>query len=309
MIRELQHLRAVKQVPFSAEVTELMSAVMRERARRKDAATYQFWRRWLPADTIRRDDAILASDLYLLQATLIEHMEPEELKIRIAGFRDMLSHLLTKASYDAWSGQFRKLSDDAGSTSSLQAEARAITSEMYRRYEGVPAVESARKWAAVKILVMTAGIVLACAIKPADHLVPILAVAVAGSIGAALSTVERLYRLDPREDPFKMSLTLDSAGLTLVLAPVLGAIFALVLFIIFRAGLLRGIVFPQFADNCWSFLSFSANVDTMCAESRAKDMAMLIAWGFLAGWAERLVPDVLDKLAPKVSADARTKLK
>ncbi|MDQ3511651.1 MAG: hypothetical protein M3414_08235, partial [Pseudomonadota bacterium] len=127
LIRELQHLHAVRQVAFSAEVTELMTAIMREQSRRKGVATYPFWRRWLTAHTIRRDDEILASDLYLLQVTLIEHMEPEELRIRIAGFRDMLSHLLTKASYDAWSGQFRNLSHDAVPISALQAEARAIT--------------------------------------------------------------------------------------------------------------------------------------------------------------------------------------
>lgn len=43
MIRELQHLHAIKQVKFSEEVTELMGAVEREQARTKKIATYRFW--------------------------------------------------------------------------------------------------------------------------------------------------------------------------------------------------------------------------------------------------------------------------
>lgn len=71
-----------------------------------------------------------------------------------------------------------------------------------------------------------------------------------------------------------------------------------------RAGLIRGVYFPDF-KNCWGFLFFE--MSKACSDTVAKDMAMLIGWGFLAGWAERLVPDVLDKLSPQGTASVRSK--
>ncbi|MDQ3287116.1 MAG: hypothetical protein M3Q42_02435 [Pseudomonadota bacterium] len=311
MIRELQHLRAHKDVAISAEVNDLMEAVMREHARRQEVASRPFLRRWKGAHSVRRDDAILASDLYLLEATLIEHMDEEELKIRLAGFRDLLSHLLTKESHDSRTSQLGQRTGDSRSVDQLRGEAKAIASEIYRRYEGVPAVENARVSAANWVLA-TAMILTGAAWVGSEvfyqHLAPVFAMAVAGSIGAAVSTVERLYRLDPKEDPFKMSLALDSAWFTLLLAPVLGAIFALVLFLIFRAGLIEGILFPHFGA-CWDFLSIklAPAPNAACEQIVPRAMAMLIAWGFLAGWAERLVPDVLDKLAPRAATGIKSK--
>lgn len=310
LIRELQHLQSAKEIRFSDEVTDLMSAVMREQARQKNVASEPLWWHWLSAQTVRRDDAILASDLYLLEATLVDHVSLGELKIRVAGFRDMLSHLLTRESYHALARQFLDLSNDKLKINDLKDEAHAISSWVYRRYEGVPAVESARQRYTFWILALLAVIVVCLYMLSGWVSMPVVMMGAAGSVGAAASTVQRLYRLDPRHDPFKMSLALESAWVNMFLAPALGAVFALVLLMIFRAGLIDGSAIPNF-DVGWTLLSSEprSDVQSEYAGMGERDVALLIAWGFLAGWAERLVPDVLDKLAPKVTADARAKWK
>src|SRR5688572_15925482 len=104
LIREVQHLRSTKKdLELSAEVLEVMEAIRRHQARK---ASHD------PKVILRHDDVLEASELYLLEATLIDHLEVDDLRIRVAGFRDMLSHLLTADSYTKLSTQFAALDQD-----------------------------------------------------------------------------------------------------------------------------------------------------------------------------------------------------
>src|SRR5688572_3722883 len=150
LIREVQHLRANKKdLVLSAEVMEVMDAIRRHQARKSS-----FDQKVI----LRRDDVLEASELYLLEATLIDHLELDDLRIRVAGFRDMLSHLLTAESYAKLSTQFADLGQDV-TEHKLRAEAHALASRIYRRYEGVPAVEQLRRRIITTIFAI-AGLIL-----------------------------------------------------------------------------------------------------------------------------------------------------
>lgn len=86
-------------------------------------------------------------------------------------------------------------------------------------------------------------------------------------------------------------LGLDISGYYLWLSPLLGAIFAVLLMLMFLGGILQGIAFPAFkeATTVWNALPASPS-----------DYGKLFTWAFLAGFAERLVPDSLDRLGTKV---------
>jgi len=75
-----------------------------------------------------------------------------------------------------------------------------------------------------------------------------------------------------------------------VLSPVNGAIFAIVLYLFFIAGILKGDLFPAMAPPVGPDQSFFALV-TRTAPATVADLAKLLIWAFAAGFAERLVPD------------------
>ena len=245
--------------------------------------------------TVRHDDILEASEIYLLEATLIEHLEVADLKMRIVGFRDMLSNLMTSDGYRAMQAQFCNLATE-DDPHKLRGEARALVSRLYRRYEGVPAVERLRRDIVFKIYAAAVGVALAVfgVVYYVDT--PSWAwVAVAGAIGASVSTMSRLYDLDARHEPFKTWLTIENGQMTLILAPVVGATFALVLLSLFWGGIITGTIFPEFPKQVDGDPPLK---DVMLAPD---SFAKLMLWGFASGWAERMVPDVLNKLTPKAA--------
>lgn len=302
LIRELQVLGASKGLQYPADVADLMSAAAKEGARVREAS-FHWWRRYLPTVYVRRDDVIFPSDLYLLEATLIEHLDAAGLKVRVAGFRDMLSNLLTEESYIALSACFKDLNAQV-STDDLLPEARSLISRMYRRYAGVPAVEDIRSNAAAWMLLCTLVIILAVAFAvPVLHAPTSLIVGVCGAVGATISTIERLYRFDPRHEPFRTWLAIKSGAFTLMLSPLVGFVFASIIYLLIKAGLVGGQLFPDL--NCLDLIGSKKGCGYPSFLNA--DTAKLYAWGFVAGWAERMVPDVLNKLVPQAPASVKVK--
>jgi hypothetical protein len=108
-------------------------------------------------------------------------------------------------------------------------------------------------------------------------------------------------------DPLISVFSLDNAGYYLWLSPLLGAIFAVILTLMFVAGVLKGSLFPEFARSAGGaeglpFFHFTWNTLPTSSEEYGK----LFVWTFIAGFAERLVPDSLDSLASKLDPRQQT---
>lgn len=138
----------------------------------------------------------------------------------------------------------------------------------------------------------------------------------AGALGAFFSALIRLYNFSdlPKAlvDPAGLG-QLRSGYLTIysMVPPVVGAIAATILYISFAAGLLQGVLFPEFecklggsggnASVCKTF----GNTINDFGPKAATDYAKCIVWAFIAGFAERLVPDALQSFAAKAEKSAQ----
>jgi hypothetical protein len=247
-----------------------------------------------------------ASDIYRLEVILYDYLSPHEQKLRLLSLRDMLSNLMTAESFQSISVHFNKNLSDHETNKN---ESLALSSRLYRRYVMIPSVEALRTsiafklllWPAIScLLAATAAALINSEFKKLFHIDFGYWLAISSGIcGAAVSTTIRLYKLDARHEPLLTWLSLERGRLSLYVTPFLGMIFASVLLLLLHAGILQGPLFPNFrvgdlVPPCWENLQPVIFNSKEC--STYADISKIIIWCFMAGWSERLVPDVLDKL-------------
>ena len=113
----------------------------------------------------------------------------------------------------------------------------------------------------------------------------ILVVVLFGCLGAFLSTQRRLQQPSEGGDPLIAILGLYEFNNIKRFPLIAGGLFATVLYFILMAGFLKGDLFPELPAGI---------------PQGAVSWAKLVIWAFLSGFAERLVPDTLDRLVNEV---------
>jgi hypothetical protein len=118
-----------------------------------------------------------------------------------------------------------------------------------------------------------------------------LAVAFSGAVGGVLSMLQRLKKVSDEMHRSSQLIAIESSRSRIILQAMLtGSVFALVLWLMFAGGLLSGSLFPDLLKEKLLSLNTLNSVT-----------AKLLVWAFIAGFAERFVPDLLDKLSLKAS--------
>src|SRR6185369_5294723 len=163
--------------------------------------------------------------------------------------------------------------------------------------------------------------------------ITVASVACAGIVGGCVSMLQRIQSAPTEGDALFNLASLTNGWRGVSLSPLYGAIFAALLFVLFAAGILEGSVFPKIetvgsekTQPAVTTVTSPANA-TMAAiptptpnetqragilqvkdflkETGPKDgvsFALLMIWSFIAGFAERLVPDTLNRLVAKTEA-------
>lgn len=251
------------------------------------------------------EDETAPARLYCLEVMLIDQLQPQDLKLRNVGLRDMLTHLLPPESYAILSSNFLPLKEadlnDPAGIKKIRDETYYLASRVHRRYGSVPTVEELRAKLAKAIfkflsLLIVLAVTLASFAAEFQYEKSFLvcSVMVAGALGASLSTVVRLYAIDPRNEPGNTWLSIESGEGTIMIAPLLGMAFAIVLLLLLKGMLISGALFPDFGPDA---LGTVTSVTELNEPKKLQEFAKLLVWGFISGWAERAVPDVLDRLA------------
>jgi hypothetical protein len=133
-------------------------------------------------------------------------------------------------------------------------------------------------------------------------------VLLAGAIGGTMSLVQRVQSL-PEADPLLFRLSGSTTVIqSLIIPPLTGSIFAGLLFLIFASGVLSGDFFPKFVvpPVTAGGVGFDSFFFKTAPES-GKAYALMIVWAFIAGFAERFVPDTINRLTAQRSTGSKSK--
>jgi hypothetical protein len=149
--------------------------------------------------------------------------------------------------------------------------------------------------------------VATCASGLPPFVTTLIMVIIAGLFGGAFSMLQRLQSPIIGGDQLSNLMSLRTARREIFLAPIIGAVGALVLYCIFDAELLKGALFPimypvKSSDGSQSFAAYLCSAGPQAGVDQAK----LLVWSFVAGFSERLLPDSLDRLSKQAAPSSAT---
>ena len=119
-------------------------------------------------------------------------------------------------------------------------------------------------------------------------------------IGGFVSIQQRIKNVSDEE------LTLlTKSWFQILLIPVFGGIFALVLYCLFLSQIISGSLFPDFYIpkplTSAPDATFLIDVFTKTYPQTGQDLAKFLFWSFVAGFSERFVPQIISNVASKAS--------
>lgn len=123
---------------------------------------------------------------------------------------------------------------------------------------------------------------------------------IAGAVGGIASNYRRLQRLFAVQDPSATERTSQRlVTYQVYLSPVVGGLFALLLYGVFMSGtLFQGGLAPEFACAASPYVDLDGLA--ACAPTTHADVAKALVWAFAAGFIESLVPNFISTLTRNV---------
>lgn len=126
-----------------------------------------------------------------------------------------------------------------------------------------------------------------------------------GALGGITNNYLRLREMPVSEKDLLDPLTNKLAILQVYVSPIIAGVFGFILYSLFLAGIVQGSLFPDFSGNDLKFDGV-AGLFTNVAPTNNLDAARALLWAFVAGFSERMVPNILDKVAAEGENAATT---
>lgn len=253
-------------------------------------------------------DEIDWDDLYRLELAILK-LEPElSLRRRAWILRNEYREMASAKEYNDYLASNPPDVRDSDITL-LRADLVQLQKELNWRYIVVWVLEAYRSLLLGRLVGWTLGIVLialclsfwgtsvAYVASWTGLNLPFLeATLLPGVVGGLMSTVRRIQSAHFGSNADLDLSQLEQGNSSVYLSPFLGGIFALVLFFLFASGYMIGDLFPKVTLD-------HLTVDGL-ESLEMKEVAKLVVWSFLAGFAEKLVPDRLERLTQAANQGA-----
>ncbi|MCP3988395.1 MAG: hypothetical protein GY724_04935 [Actinomycetia bacterium] len=120
---------------------------------------------------------------------------------------------------------------------------------------------------------------------------PVLAL---GTIGGLANNIRHLQRLRSEPQDEIVEVDTDLAIAQIYLSPIVGGVFAALLYGVFMSSFLQGDFFPEFECGETRFSSYKDF--SLCDPTTNGDAAKAMVWGFVAGFGVRFTPNTLEGL-------------
>ena len=258
-------------------------------------------------------------DLCAFEGFLLSFCTAPELRERLWALESRYEALASGSDYQEHS-KLVPLDLQTASEELLRARVTALLGELYRLYMVTACREAMRNRASARLsIAMVAFLVLFFAPQLISNLfsrdvhffaagvTTVTAVLFAGAMGGFISSQRRLQGVAKRGESMIDLIELSSET-GYWLSPITGAVFAGVLYVMIAGGFLNGGLFPQIStplDKNPTGLMFAAFAQGT-GPSTGLDWAKLLIWCFIAGFAERFVPDALDRVVARSQQKATT---
>ena len=154
------------------------------------------------------------------------------------------------------------------------------------------------------VLGMTAATLLATQLKDPPPFALELIIFLAGTVGGVANNYRRLLRIPLDVIAGENPVTKQLITFQIYVSPIVGGMFAFVLYLLFMSNILQGTLFPAFSPvmqtgyESFKLFAHGANPATN------QDVARAIVWAFIAGFSEGLVPNFIDKIAKETTGQA-----
>jgi hypothetical protein len=261
----------------------------------------------------QRPDDLTWGDVFMLE-NIIFSLQPVEIVERNAWIiRERFREVACSSIYDQYiASDFPKETDTPEKLVLLRADLCRVLDVLHWHYALIPMREKIRK--ALTINCMNMVIVYTVVLGGALYLfrlhgmifqATLSCVIYWGIIGGFVSSQRRMQSIPSDGDPLVSVFGLENAGYYLWLSPLLGAVFAVIITLMFMGGFLTGSVLPEFVRPDGQATGLFADI-AQTLPKNGENYAKLFVWAFLAGFAERLVPDSLDRLSSKLTSADRS---
>ncbi len=269
---------------------------------------------------VELNDAVCWEDLCILEKALLLFLTREEMECRLPFLADMYRSIVGDKTLTI--RMKIKISDLKGvSDETLRGETEELIDDMYRH---LALYSSCRKQRTRMIGTISSAVLILLALvcmmlfNPNFFTVPyfkapMIYVIIAGGIGGMIGVIRRIQGMASINMNGLTYIDLKYDRLNILLAPVYGATFSMVLFLLFTSGFLTGDMFPaiktisdaditklpEVVPNVPYVYAFMTDFVKNTYPASGADCAKLIVWSFIAGFAEKFVPDALDRLTAR----------
>lgn len=249
----------------------------------------------IPPDKLEWDD------LYRLELAIIK-LEPASLLRRRAWIlRNEYKEMASPEEYKDYLASKPPPADGDKDAEALRADLVRLQEELNWRYIVVWMLETFRSLLLKRLVRRTTSVIVivlgltywgesvAFAGSWTNTNLPMLAaIVLSGVMGGLVSTIRRVQGVRFASNADLDLTELEQGNTSVYLSPFLGGVFALVLFFLFAGGFVTGDLFPK--------VSLDGLLVSGIEKLELKEVAKLIVWSFMAGFAEKFVPDRLERL-------------